>query len=74
MPKNKTTKVLDSVVYGSTCLGERGQIVIPKEARKELNLQKGERFVVMEKSGCIVLIPSDIAAQFAKQMTEVINN
>jgi AbrB family looped-hinge helix DNA binding protein len=32
--------------YGTTTLGERGQIVIPAEARKTLNLNKGEKLLV----------------------------
>ena len=70
--KNKVKKVLDCTVFGSTNLGQRGQIVVPKEAREFLKLKKGEKFVVMEKAGCLVLIPSKIAAKFAKQMTEAL--
>ena len=32
--------------YGSTTVGERGQIVIPIEARKELNLEPGSKLLV----------------------------
>ncbi len=33
--------------YGSTTLGERGQIVIPVEAREALKLEKGEKLLVL---------------------------
>jgi AbrB family looped-hinge helix DNA binding protein len=36
-------------IWGVTTVGERGQVVIPVEARKELNLEKGEHLVVISK-------------------------
>lgn len=33
--------------YGSTTLGERGQVVIPAEARTALGLEKGEKLLVL---------------------------
>lgn len=33
--------------YGSVTVGERGQIVIPAEARTELNIQAGDKLLVM---------------------------
>lgn len=33
--------------YGSTTLGERGQVVIPAEARAALGLEKGEKLLVL---------------------------
>ncbi len=38
-------------VYGTTTVGERGQIVIPVEARKELDLKPGDHLIVMGKLG-----------------------
>jgi AbrB family looped-hinge helix DNA binding protein len=32
--------------YGTATLGEKGQVVIPAEARKALNLKKGEKLLV----------------------------
>ncbi len=32
--------------YGSTTMGERGQVVVPVEAREALNLEKGEKMLV----------------------------
>jgi len=32
--------------YGTTTLGEKGQIVIPVDARKEMGLEKGDRLLV----------------------------
>jgi AbrB family looped-hinge helix DNA binding protein len=47
-------------VYGMTVLGERGQIVIPKEARKKLKLKNGDQFLVGEHLGKIILVPQGI--------------
>ena len=32
--------------YGSTTMGERGQVVVPIEAREKLNIEKGEKLLV----------------------------
>lgn len=32
--------------YGSATVGEKGQIVIPQEARKNMKLKKGDRLLV----------------------------
>lgn len=37
-------------LWGLTSIGERGQVVIPAEARKNLKLEKGERLLVFSKS------------------------
>mgnify|MGYP001604445075 FL=1 len=44
-------------VYGMTVLGERGQLVIPKEARSKLKLKNGDQFMVAEHFGKIILVP-----------------
>lgn len=33
--------------YGASTVGERGQIVIPAEARNELNIHPGEKVILM---------------------------
>jgi AbrB family looped-hinge helix DNA binding protein len=43
---NKKTFNLDRQFYGSTTLGEKGQAVIPSEARKAMKLKKGEKLLV----------------------------
>ena len=32
--------------YGTASIGEKGQLVIPNEARKEMKLKKGDRLLV----------------------------
>lgn len=38
-----------------TRLSERGQVVIPTELRKSMNLKEGERFIVMGVGDTIIL-------------------
>lgn len=40
MPVNRT-------IYGTATLNEKGQLVIPAEARTALNLQPGSRLMIM---------------------------
>lgn len=47
-------------MYGVTTIGTKGQVVIPSEARKDLNLNPGDQLVVMGKFGKVLgLIKSD---------------
>ncbi|OEH84521.1 AbrB family transcriptional regulator [Desulfuribacillus stibiiarsenatis] len=58
--------------YGSTAMGERGQIVIPAEAREELDIQPGEKMIVFgnARKGTLIIIKSDIMARFADMMMQ----
>ena len=55
-------------VYGTAKVGDRGQIVIPKEARELFNIRPGDTLLILgeEDTGLIVSRPetlSDLAAQ-----------
>jgi AbrB family looped-hinge helix DNA binding protein len=52
---------------GTTSMGERGQVVIPAEARDELDLKPGEKFVVFgsPRKGTVILVKSEIMNKFA---------
>ncbi len=56
--------------YGSTVMGERGQVVIPAEAREEVGLQPGEKLIVFgnPKRGVVIIFKSEIMARFADLM------
>ena len=56
--------------YGSTVVGERGQVVIPLEAREELNIQPGEKLVVFgnPRRGMVILLKGDIMARFTEAL------
>lgn len=42
---------LEDHFFGSATVGERGQIVIPSEARKKLNINPGDKILVMGHPG-----------------------
>ena len=55
-------------VFGTAKVGDRGQIVIPKEAREFFNIRPGDTLLILgeEDTGLIVSRPevlSDIATQ-----------
>ncbi len=54
--------------YGSTVVGERGQVVIPADARDELGIQAGEKLVVFgnPRRGMVILLKGDIMARFTE--------
>jgi AbrB family looped-hinge helix DNA binding protein len=54
-------------ILGTTSMGERGQVVIPAEAREELGIQPGEKFVVFgdARRGTVILVKSEIMNKFA---------
>jgi len=55
-------------VFGTAKVGDRGQIVIPKEARELFNIQPGDTLLILgeEETGLIVSRPEvlrDLASQ-----------
>ena len=48
------------VFYGTTTIGEKGQAVIPAEARKAMNIKKGEKLLVFGM-GCDMLAISKVS-------------
>ena len=55
--------------YGTTTLGERGQVVIPAEARKSMGIKKGDKLLVFGM-GCDMLAFSKLSKveQFASHL------
>ena len=60
--------------FGTTSIGERGQIVIPKKLRDKLKLKKGDSFLVMQKGPGIVFVPTEIMEDFINDMSLQIKN
>lgn len=58
--------------YGTVTVGERGQIVIPAEARREYEIETGDKLLVMghpTKHG-VVICKIDQLREFLTQMIE----
>lgn len=58
--------------FGTTTVGERGQIVIPVEARKAMNLKAGDKLIVIggEKGHPLILLKADSLAETIVQLSE----
>ena len=52
---NHISMIKIKMEFEITKLGERGQIVIPQSFRDNLKLEKGEKFMVVEQDGTILL-------------------
>jgi AbrB family looped-hinge helix DNA binding protein len=57
--------------YGSVTVGERGQVVIPAEAREELTIEAGDKLLVFQvgPSG-IIMIKAESVSDFVSEMME----
>jgi len=61
--------------YGSTTVGERGQIVLPAKLRKDFKINKGDKLlVIVDPHGSrITLVNPDTMSNFLDVMSENIN-
>lgn len=68
----KVKKITDTrgEFHGSTSIGERGQVVIPKKLRDLLGIKKGKKFFVIEKAGAIMLLPIDLMESFMRNISK----
>lgn len=53
---------------GTTKMEKRGRVTIPIEIREKLHLRAGQRFLVKEKDGEIVLQPMIDKEEFRKEL------
>lgn len=62
-------------LFGVVSVGEKGQIVIPKKARKIFDIKAGDRLVVLgdEQQG-IALLPEEAMLDFMKSMREIVKD
>ena len=62
-------------VFGTAKVGDRGQIVIPKEARELFNIQPGDTLLILGKkeTGLIVSRP-EILSDIANQIFDTVRN
>ena len=59
--------------YGTATVGEKGQIVIPQEARKNMKLKKGDRLLVFGMDNDMLAVAKlshieKISSQLAKKL------
>ena len=59
-------------LYGTVTIGERGQVVIPVEARKELGLEPSTKLLVFgtpHGAGGLIITRADFIAEFLAKAT-----
>jgi len=61
--------------YGAVNVGERGQLVIPAELRKALNIKPGDQLIVFAKldKKVINLMPSKDFSRFLERAAKLIS-
>ena len=62
-------------VFGTAKVGDRGQIVIPKEARELFNIQPGDTLLILgEKETGLIISRPDLLSDLATKMFETVRN
>jgi AbrB family looped-hinge helix DNA binding protein len=58
--------------FGSATVGERGQVVLPIELRKKINLQSGEKLIVMGtmNDNFILLLKADFLTEILGKLEQ----
>jgi len=67
--------ILKGKAYGTATVGERGQLVIPAELRKSLNIKSGDQLMVFAKldKKIISLMPTKDFSQFLNRAAKLIS-
>ena len=60
-------------IFGVVKISEKGQIVIPKEARKLYNLQAGDTLMLLGDKNGMALVKTDIFYDLVGQVMEGLN-
>ena len=71
--KHLLGKVNSRRVFGTAKVGDRGQIVIPKEARELFNIRPGDTLLILgeEETGLIVSRP-ELLSNIANQIFDTV--
>ena len=60
--------------YGSTTVGERGQIVLPAKLREQLNIQAGDKLLVLSAGPpgreAVMIMRSDVLNDMVQRMSQ----
>ena len=62
--------------FGKVKMGERGQIVIPKEARDKFNIKPGDSLVIFgrDKNEKLIILKEKIMRNYALKILEDLDN
>ena len=66
----------DKHFWGSVKVGERGQIVIPKEARDKFDIKPGDSLVVFgkDKNQKLIIFKGEVMRDYALKILENLDN
>lgn len=68
-------KAKDRRVFGTAKVGDRGQIVIPKEARQLFHIRPGDTLLIVgEKDTGLIISRPELLSDIADQIFENIKN
>lgn len=76
MPKPESLHVGLPRLYGATTMGERGQIVIPAEARRDLRMSPSSKLLVFgnPKGGGLLIMKVDDVGELVSQVNQIIKS
>jgi AbrB family looped-hinge helix DNA binding protein len=68
-------KGMHPIFYGSTTVGERGQVVIPAEARRDMNITPSTKLLVMSgpHKNVLILAKAEYLTAFMANITDMLN-
>ena len=68
-------KSVSESFYGSVTIGERGQIVIPAEARQELGFKPGDKVLVMQhpEVAGLIICKIDTMRELMNEFEKILN-
>ena len=62
-------------LFGTVKIGERGQIVIPKEAREVFDMKPGDNLLLVgDEENVIAIVKADLMKDLALKILENMNN
>lgn len=77
MNSQKSSKAcfFEECFYGSVTVGERGQIVIPAEARTQMGIQQGDKLLIMKHPAHhgLMVFKIDEAREFLDEFNQMLN-
>ncbi|MBC8063259.1 MAG: AbrB/MazE/SpoVT family DNA-binding domain-containing protein [Chlorobia bacterium] len=73
--KDNIKNCLSESFFGTSTVGERGQVVIPAEAREEFNIQPGDKLMVMRHPvhPGVMLFKIDSAREFLDEFQKTLD-
>jgi AbrB family looped-hinge helix DNA binding protein len=62
-------------IYGTTTMNDKGQVVIPADARSELGMKPGSRLMIMAApfTKGVVIVKTEVVEERLRSMTEALS-